>query len=190
MLSPLSVRRPDTLLSAVRAYSILGSGRVPPPTSLALEETDSVSSSRSFHNGVSTKIADRAASLAAVEEYCRAMEALSSTPGTSCRGVHEEYSRLHPQDDDDFADVLPDPLSLPRTKLRASEVDIMEVVARCRRKSSPYVDGWRFVTFRALGPPCTLTGRAEAIVNAEVPLRAASFFALATVIPLDKLDPK
>jgi hypothetical protein len=97
---------------------------------------------------------------------------------------------LHPQDDDDFADVLPDPLSLPRTKLRASEVDIMEVIARCRRKSSPYVDGWRFETFRALGPPCTLTGLAEAIVNAEVPLRAASFFALATFIPLDKLDPK
>jgi hypothetical protein len=55
----------------------------------------------------------------------------SSNPVASGRGVHEKISRLHPQDDDDLADVLPDPFSLPRIKLRASEVDIMEVVAKC-----------------------------------------------------------
>jgi hypothetical protein len=44
------------------------------------------------------------------------------------------------------------------------EVDIMEVVAKCPRKSSPHVDGWRLKTLRALGSPCTLTSLAEAIV--------------------------
>jgi hypothetical protein len=88
--------------------------------------------------------------------------------------VHEELSRLHPQDDDDLADVLQDPFSLPRIKLRASEVDIMEVAARCPRKSNPHVDGWRFEILRALGSPCTLTGLAETIVNAEVPPCVAS----------------
>jgi hypothetical protein len=88
--------------------------------------------SQPFHNGVSAKVANnRAASLVAVGEYRRATEALSSNPVASDRGVHEELSRLHPQNDDDLADVLPDPFSLPHIKLRASEVDIMEVVARC-----------------------------------------------------------
>jgi hypothetical protein len=41
-----------------------------------------------------------------------------------------------------------------------------------------------------LGSPCTLTGLAEAIVNAEVPPGGASFLASATLIPIDKLDPK
>ena len=92
--------------------------------------TDPISPSQPFHNGVSAKVAHRAANLAAVGEYRRAMEALSSNPVASGRGVYEELSRLHPQDDDDLTDLLPDPLSLPRIKLRASEVDIMEVVAR------------------------------------------------------------
>jgi hypothetical protein len=69
------------------------------------------------------------------------MEALNSNPVASGRGVHEELSRLHSQDYDDLADVLPDPFSLPCIKLHASEVDIMEVVARCPRNSSPLVDG-------------------------------------------------
>jgi hypothetical protein len=81
--------------------------------------------------------------------------------------------RNHPycthKDDDDLADVLPDLFSLPRIKLHASEVGIMEVVARCPRKSSPHVDGWRFETLRALVSPFTFTGLTEAIVNAEVP---------------------
>jgi uncharacterized membrane protein len=97
---------------------------------------------------------------------------------------------LHPQDDDHLADVLPDPFSLPHIKLYASEVDIMEVVARCPRKSSPHVDGWRFEILRALGSPCTLTGLAKAIVNARVPPCVASFLASVTLIPLDKLDPE
>jgi hypothetical protein len=59
------------------------------------------------------------------------MEALSSNPAASDRGVHKELSRLHPKGEDDLADVLPGPFSLPRIKLHASEVDIMEVVARC-----------------------------------------------------------
>jgi hypothetical protein len=50
----------------------------------------------------------------------------------------------------------------------------MEVVGRYSRKSSSHVDGWRFGNLRALGSHCTLTGLAEAIVNAEVPLGAAS----------------
>jgi hypothetical protein len=72
------------------------------------------------------------------------MEALNSNPVASGRGVHEELLRLHPQYDDDLANVLPDPFSLPRIKLHASKVDIMEVVARCPRKSSAHVVGWRF----------------------------------------------
>jgi hypothetical protein len=118
------------------------------------------------------------------------MEALNSNPVACGRGVHEELSRLHPQDDDDLVDVLPDPFPLPRIKLHASEVYIMEVVARCPGKSSPHVDGWRFETLRALGSPCTLTGLAEAVVNVEVPPGVASFLASATLIPLDKLDPE
>jgi hypothetical protein len=51
------------------------------------------------------------------------MEALSSNPIASGREVHEELSWLHLQDDDDLADVLPDPFSLPRIRLRVSEVD-------------------------------------------------------------------
>jgi hypothetical protein len=39
------------------------------------------------------------------------MEALNSNPVASDRGVHEELSRLHPQEDDDLAVVLPDPFS-------------------------------------------------------------------------------
>jgi hypothetical protein len=84
--------------------------------------------------------------------------------------------------------VLPDPFSLPFIKLRASEVDVMEVVARCPRNSSRHVDGWRFETLRALGSHCTLTGLAGAIVNSEVPPDVALFLASATLIPLDKLD--
>jgi hypothetical protein len=45
-------------------------------------------------------------------------------------------------------------------------------------------------TLRALGFPCTLTGLAEAIVNAEVLPRVASILASAKLIPLDKLDPE
>jgi hypothetical protein len=83
---------------------------------------------------------------------------------------------------------LPDRSSLPRIKIHASEVDIMEVVARCPRNSSPHVDDWRFETLRALGFPCTLTGLAETIVNAQVPPCVTSFLAFATLVPLDKLD--
>jgi hypothetical protein len=131
-----------------------------------------MSTSQPFRNGVSAKVATRAASLVAVGESCRAMEALNSNHVASGRGVHEKLSRLHPQDDGDLADVLPDPFSLPRIKevwrrLHVPKVDIiMQVVARCPRKSSPHVDGWRFETLRALGSPCTLTYLAEAIVNA------------------------
>jgi hypothetical protein len=71
----------------------------------------------------------------------RPMEALNSNPVASCRGVNEELSRLHPQHDDDLADVFLDPFSLPRFKIHAPEVDIIEVVARFPRKSSPHVDG-------------------------------------------------
>jgi hypothetical protein len=118
------------------------------------------------------------------------MEALNSNPVASGRGVREELSRLHPQDDNDLAGVLLDPFSIPCSKLRASEVDIMEAVAIYPRKYSPHVDGWRFETPRALGSPCTLTGLAGAIVNVEVPPSVASFLASATLIPLDKLDPE
>jgi hypothetical protein len=45
-------------------------------------------------------------------------------------------------------------------------------------------------TLRALGTPCTFTGLAEAIVNADVPPGVASFLASSTLIPLDKLDPE
>jgi hypothetical protein len=77
-----------------------------------------MSTSQPFHNGVSAKVVNRAASLAAVWESCRAMEALNSNPIASGRGVHEELSRLHPQDDDNLADLLADPFSLPRIKLK------------------------------------------------------------------------
>jgi hypothetical protein len=69
------------------------------------------------------------------------MEALSFNPVANGRGVHEGFSRLHPQDDDDLADVLPDPFILPLMKLRASEVDLMEVVAKFPQKSTHHVDG-------------------------------------------------
>jgi hypothetical protein len=159
----------DTLFSASRAHASLTNGRAPPPTSLPRAGTDSISPSQPFHNGVSAKVANRAAGLAAVGEYRRAMEAPNSNPVASGHGVHEELSRLHPEDDDDLADALPDPFSLPRINLHASEFDIMEVVARCPRKSIPRVDDWRFETLRASGSPCTLTGLAKVIVNAEVP---------------------
>jgi hypothetical protein len=83
-----------------------------------------MSTSEPFHNGVSGNVANRAASLAAVGEYLyhRAMEALKSNLVASGRGVHEEVSRLHPQDDDDDADLLPDRFSLPRIKLHASKL--------------------------------------------------------------------
>jgi hypothetical protein len=97
---------------------------------------------------------------------------------------------LHPQDDDDVADVLPDPFSLPRIKLHTSEVDITEVVARYPPNPSHHIDGWRFETLRALGSPCTLSCLAEAIVSAQVPKGIASFLLSATLIPLDKLDPE
>jgi hypothetical protein len=42
------------------------------------------------------------------------MEALNSNPVASGHGVHRELLRLHPRDDDDLADVLLDPFSLPR----------------------------------------------------------------------------
>jgi hypothetical protein len=138
------------------------------------------------HNGVSAKAAARTASLAAVGDYRRAMETHASTPLKVLGRVHEELSRLHQQEDDDLEDVLLDPFSLPRIKLHASEVNDMEVIARCPRKSSPHVDGWRFEIVRALGPPFALTGLAEAIVNVDVPPRVASFLASATLIPLEQ----
>jgi hypothetical protein len=106
-----------------------------------MDGTDPMFTSQPFHNGVSAMVANRVASLAAVGDYRRAMGALNSNLVASGRGVHEKKSRLHPQDDNDPADVLPDPFSLPRIKLHASEVDIMEVFARYPRKSSPHVDG-------------------------------------------------
>jgi hypothetical protein len=127
-----------------------------------------MSTSQSVHHGVLDKVADRAASLYAVWEYRRAMEALSSNPVASGRGVHEELSRLHPQDSD-LADVLSDIVSLSCIKLHALEVDTIEAVARCPRKSGYHVDGWRFENLRALGSPCTPTGIAEAIVSVGVP---------------------
>jgi hypothetical protein len=87
--------------------------------------------------------------------------------------------------------VLPDPFSHPSIKRHASdEVDIMEVVASCPRKSSPHIGGWGFETLRAFGSPCILTSLAKAIVNTKVPQCVASFLARATLIPLDKLDPE
>jgi hypothetical protein len=77
------------------------------------------------------------------------MKALNSNPVASGRGVHEVSSRFYRQDDDDRADVLPDTFSLPRIKLHASEVDIMEAVAKCPQKSIPHVVGWKFETLRA-----------------------------------------
>jgi hypothetical protein len=100
-----------------------------------------MSTSHPFHNGVSAKVATRAASLAAVGEHRRGMEALNSNPVASGRGLNEELSRLHQHDEDDLADVLRDPFTLLRIRLHAAEVDIMEVVARRPRKSCPYVDG-------------------------------------------------
>jgi hypothetical protein len=179
----------DTLFSTARANASLTNERTPPRTSLPRDGTDPMSTLQPFHNGVSAKVAIRTVSLPAVGEYRRAVDALNSNPViASVRGVHEKLSRLHPQNDDDLADALADPFSLPRIKLHASDFDIMEVVARCPIKSSPHVDGWRFETLCALGSPCTLTGLAEAIVNAEVPPCVASFLASATLIPLDKLD--
>jgi hypothetical protein len=99
-------------------------------------------------------------------------------------------SRFHPQDDDDLADMLPGLFSLPHIKLHASKADMMGVAARCPRKSSPHVDGWRFEILHALGSPYTLTGLAEGIVNREVPQSVASLLASATLIPQDKLYPK
>jgi Ca2+-binding RTX toxin-like protein len=132
------------LFSAARDNASLTNGRSAPPISLSRAGTDPISPSQPAHSGVSAKVANRATSQPAIGEYRRAMEALSPSPVASGRRVHEELSRLHPQDDDDLAELLPDPFSFPRTKLRASEVDIMEVVARCPRKSSLHVDGWKF----------------------------------------------
>jgi hypothetical protein len=89
------------------------------------------------------------------------MEALNSNPvASSARGVHEELSRFHPQGDGDLADVLLDPFSLPRNIFPTSGVGIIEVVARCPRKSGPHIDDWVFKTLRALrkhwGPPAHL----------------------------------
>jgi hypothetical protein len=55
-----------------------------------------MSTSLPFHNGVSAKVANRAAGLAVVGEYHRATEALNSNPIAGNREVHEELSRLHP----------------------------------------------------------------------------------------------
>jgi hypothetical protein len=68
----------DTLFSATRAHASLTNGRAPPPTSLSRVGTDPIFPSQPFHNGVSAKVANRAASLAAGGR--RAMEALSSNP--------------------------------------------------------------------------------------------------------------
>jgi hypothetical protein len=105
----------DTLFSAARAHASLTNGRAPPPISFSRAGTDPISHSQPYHNTASAKVANRAASLAAVGEYRRAMEALSSIPVASGRGVHEELSRLQPQDDDNLVDLLPHPFSLPRT---------------------------------------------------------------------------
>jgi hypothetical protein len=131
------------MLSAARAS--LTNGRAPPPTSLPKAGTNPISTLQPFHDGVSNKVANRAASLAAVGEYRRAMEALNSSPVASDRGMHEELSRLHLQEDDDLAVVLPDPFSPPRITPNASEVDIMEVVARCPRTPSPVVSNTAYV---------------------------------------------
>jgi hypothetical protein len=80
----------DTLFSAARAHASLANGRALPPTSLPRAGTDPMSISQPFHSGVSAKVATRAASLAAVGEYRRAMETLKSNPVASGRGVHEE----------------------------------------------------------------------------------------------------
>jgi hypothetical protein len=120
-------------VSAALAHASLSNARAPSPTSLPRAGTDHIFTSQPFYNGVSATVANRAASLDVVGGYRRVMEALNSNPVASGRGVHEELSRLHPQDDDDLADVLPDPFSLLCIKIYASEVDIMEVVARCPR---------------------------------------------------------
>jgi hypothetical protein len=74
-LAHLVSRDLDTLLSAARAHASLN-GRAPPPTSLSRAGTDPISPSQPFHNGVSPKVTNLAARLAAVGEYRRAMEAL------------------------------------------------------------------------------------------------------------------
>jgi hypothetical protein len=112
----------DTLFSAAGAHASLNNGRAPPPTSLPTFRgpVPTPSPLRSpFITASRPKVANRAASLAVVGEYSRAMEALNSNPVASGRGVHEKFSRLHPSDDDNLADVLPDPFSLPRIKLHA-----------------------------------------------------------------------
>jgi hypothetical protein len=79
-----------------------------------------------FRYGVSAKEAGRSASIAAGGEYRHAMEAINPNPVASGRGVHDNLlSRLHPQHDDDLADVLSDPFFLPRIEIHAPEVDIM-----------------------------------------------------------------
>jgi hypothetical protein len=73
----------DTLLSAARSHASLTNGRAPPPTSRPGAGTDPMSTSQPFHNGVSAKVASRAASLVAVGESRRAMEALNSNHAAS-----------------------------------------------------------------------------------------------------------
>jgi hypothetical protein len=51
-----------------------------------------MSTSQPFHNGVSAKVANRAASLATVGEYRRELEGIDSNPVASGRVVHEESS--------------------------------------------------------------------------------------------------
>jgi hypothetical protein len=78
----------DTLLSAARAHASLTNWRAPPLTSLPRAVDDPMSTLQFFHNGVSAKVANRAARLAAVGEYRRAMEALKSNHVASGRGGH------------------------------------------------------------------------------------------------------
>jgi hypothetical protein len=121
-LAHLASRDLDTLFSTIRAHASLGSGRAPPPTSLPRYGADSMSTWQSFHYGVSAKVADWANSLAAVGEYRRAVEAPNSNSIARGRGVHGEFSRSHPQDDDVLVDVLPDPLYLTHIELLASKL--------------------------------------------------------------------
>jgi hypothetical protein len=62
------------------------------------------------------------------------------------------------------------------------------IISRIAYNSYPQIITIRY--FLQQGSLCTLTGFAEAIVNAEVPPSVASFIAYATLIPLDKLDPE
>jgi hypothetical protein len=67
----------DALFTAARAHASFGTGRAPPLTSLPSDGTDSIS----FRQGISVKIVDHAACLAAVGECRRAiMEAVNSSP--------------------------------------------------------------------------------------------------------------